>query len=50
LLRTGSIAFLAGVVIVIMSTTIHPSREDPVNHLLVFAEYARDDSWIAVEK
>jgi uncharacterized membrane protein len=48
LLRIGSIAFLAGVVIVIMSTTIHPSREDPANHLLVFAEYARDDSWIAV--
>src|SRR5918994_2183704 len=48
LLRIGSIAFLAGVVIVIISTTIHPSREDPANHLLVFAEYARDDSWIAV--
>ena len=48
LLRIGSIAFLAGVVIVIVSTAIHPSREDPANHLLVFAEYARDDSWIAV--
>ena len=48
LLRIGSIAFLAGVVIVIISTTIHPSREDPANHFLVFAEYAREDSWIAV--
>ena len=48
LLRIGSIAFLAGVVTVIMSTTIHLSREDPANHLLVYAEYARDDSWIAV--
>src|SRR5918995_884943 len=48
LLRIGSTAFLAGVVIVIISTAIHPSREDPASHLLVFAEYARDDSWIAV--
>jgi hypothetical protein len=48
LLRIGSIAFLAGVVIAIVSTTIHPSSEDPANHLLVFAEYASDDSWIAV--
>jgi hypothetical protein len=28
LLRVGSIAFLAGVIIVIVSTAIHPSRED----------------------
>jgi hypothetical protein len=48
LLRIGSIAFLAGVIIVVVSTAIHPSREDPANHLLVFAEYASDDSWIAV--
>ncbi len=48
LLRIGSIAFLAGVVIAIVSTTIHPSSEDPANHLFVFAEYASDDSWIAV--
>jgi hypothetical protein len=48
LLRIGSIAFLAGVVIAIVSTAIHPSRGDPANHPLVFAEYASDDSWIAV--
>ena len=48
LLRIGSIAFLAGVIIVIVSTTIHPSTEDPSNHPIVFAEYANDDSWIAV--
>ena len=35
-------------IIVIVSTTIHPSTEDPSNHPLVFAEYANDDSWIAV--
>ena len=48
LLRTGSIPFLAGVIIAVVSTAIHPSREDPANHALVFAEYASDDSWIAV--
>jgi hypothetical protein len=48
LLRIGSIAFIAGIVTVIISTAFHPSREDPTNHPLVFAEYASDDSWIAV--
>ena len=47
LLRIGSIAFLAGVVITIVSTAIHPSTEDPSNHLLVFTKYASDTSWIA---
>jgi hypothetical protein len=48
LLRVGSIAFLVGMIIVIVSTAIHPSSEDPANHRLVFAEYASDESWIAV--
>ena len=48
LLRIGSIAFLAGMIIVVVSTAIHPSKEDPANHLLVFAEYANSDSWIAI--
>ena len=48
LLRVGSIAFLVDMIIVIVSTAIHPSSEDPANHRLVFAEYASDDSWIAV--
>jgi hypothetical protein len=48
LLGMGSIAFLAGIVIVIVSTGFHPSREDSANHPLVFTEYASDDSCIAV--
>ncbi len=48
LLRIGSIAFLAGMIITVVSTAIHPSTEDPSNHPLVFAEYASDDSWIVV--
>src|SRR5918992_339644 len=48
LLKIGSILFIAGMAIAIVSTVIHPSREDPSNHPLVLAEYASDDSWIAV--
>jgi hypothetical protein len=48
LLRTGSIAFLAGMIIVVVSTVIHPSTDDPSNHPLVFVEYASSDSWIAI--
>ena len=49
LLRIGSIAFIiVGIIIAIVFTAIHPSREDPSNHRLVFAEYASDDSWVAV--
>jgi hypothetical protein len=48
LLRIGSIAFLAGAVMAIVSTAIHPSTDDPSNHPLVFAAYASDDYWIAV--
>jgi hypothetical protein len=43
----GSIAFLAGMVIFLVSTILHPSREDPTNHPVVFAEYAEDALWIA---
>jgi hypothetical protein len=48
LLRIGSIAFLTGMIIAIVSTAIHPSTEDPSNHPLVFTKYASNDSWIAV--
>jgi hypothetical protein len=48
LLQIGSIAFIADAIIVIVSTLFHPSSEDPANHLLVFADYANDDSWVAV--
>jgi hypothetical protein len=48
LLRIGSIAFILGAIIVVVSTLFHPSSEDPANRLLVFADYANDDSWVAV--
>ena len=45
LLQMASIAFLACLVIVIVSTGFHPSREDPANHPLVFMDYANSDPW-----
>jgi hypothetical protein len=47
ILRMGSIAFLAGMAIFLVSTILHPGREDPTNHPLVFAEYAQDELWVA---
>jgi hypothetical protein len=43
----GTVAFILGVVIFLVSTIFHPSREDPTNHLRVFAEYAQSNIWIA---
>ena len=48
LLRIGSILFIAGAIIAVVSTLFHPSTEDPNNHFLVFSAYASNDSWIAV--
>jgi hypothetical protein len=47
LLPMGSVAFIAGIVTLLVSTLMHPAGEDPTNHPLVFAEYAQDDIWIA---
>jgi hypothetical protein len=47
LLRIGSIIFLTGLAIFTISTAFHASREDPTNHLRVFAEYANSPPWIA---
>src|SRR5919109_494067 len=47
LLRIGSITFLTGLTIYIISSAFHAGREDPTNHLRVFAEYANSSPWIA---
>jgi hypothetical protein len=47
LLRIGSITFLTGLAIFIISSAFHTSRENPTNHLRVFAEYANSPPWIA---
>ena len=45
--RMGSVAFLAGLIITIVSTLFHASSEDLTNHPVVFAVYAQSDLWIA---
>ena len=47
LLKIGSITFLTGLAIFTISTAFHASREDPTNHLRVFAEYSNSQPWIA---
>src|SRR5215213_7184780 len=47
MLRMGSVAFIAGIVITIVSTMFHASSEDLTNHPVVFAVYAESDLWIA---
>src|SRR5215204_3558754 len=46
-LRMGSVAFLAGLVIIIVSTLFHASSEDLIDNPVVFAVYAESDTWIA---
>ena len=47
MLRMGSVAFLAGLVIIIVSTLFHASSEDLMGNSVVFAVYAESDTWIA---
>ncbi|WP_458719913.1 hypothetical protein [Candidatus Nitrosocosmicus sp. R] len=44
----GSVSFIAGAVIMILSTMIHPSGEDPFNHPRVLAEYANSELWVGI--
>ena len=43
MLRMGSVAFLAGVIITIVSTLFHATSEDLTDHPVVFATYAQSD-------
>jgi hypothetical protein len=47
MLRMGSVAFGAGLVIIIVSTLFHASSEDLMDNPVVFAVYAESDTWIA---
>jgi hypothetical protein len=46
--RTGAVALPLGVVLLLGSTALHPSREHPMNHEAVFREYALSDGWISI--
>ena len=48
MLRMGSVAFLAGIVIFMVSTIgFHAGTLDPMDNPAVFAAYAQSDPWIA---
>src|SRR5918994_7160964 len=47
MLRMGSVAFIAGLIIIILSTLFHASSEDLMDNPVVFAVYAESDTWIA---
>jgi Domain of unknown function (DUF4386) len=48
ILRMGSVAFLAGIVIFMVSTIgFHAGTRDPMDNPAVFAVYAQSDPWIA---
>src|SRR5215218_4277101 len=48
MLRMGSVAFLAGIVIFMVSTIgFHAGTKDPMVNSAVFAVYAQSDPWIA---
>jgi hypothetical protein len=46
--RIGAVAFPLGVILLVVSTYFHPSREDPMDNPAVFMEYAQSESWTAV--
>ena len=48
MLRMGSVAFLAGIIIFMVSTIgFHAGTRDPMDNPSVFAAYAQSDPWIA---
>jgi len=46
--KIGALALPLGVILLIASTLLHPSREDPMDNPAVFREYAEHEAWIAV--
>jgi hypothetical protein len=37
-----------GIILLVVATAIHTSREDVMDNPAVFMEYAQSDSWVAV--
>jgi hypothetical protein len=46
--RTGAIALPLAIIVFVVSTAIHPSREAPMDNPAIFMEYAQSDGWIAI--
>ena len=46
--RIGAVLFLLSLVVLVISTQLHPAHENPMDNPAVFREYAQSDLWIAV--
>jgi len=46
--RIGAVLFLLGLVVLVISTQLHPTHENPKDNPAVFREYAQSDLWVAV--
>jgi hypothetical protein len=46
--RIGAVALPLAVIVFVVATAIHPSREDVMDNQAVFMEYAQRQRWIAV--
>ena len=46
--RFGAVALPLAIIVFVVSTAIHPSREEPMDNPAVFMEYAQSDGWIAI--
>jgi hypothetical protein len=46
--RIGAVALPLAIIVFVVSTAIHPSREAPMDNPAIFMEYAQSESWIAI--
>ena len=46
--RIGAIVLPLGIILLVVASRFHPSREDAMDNPAVFMEYAQSDSWVAV--
>ena len=45
--RVGAVGAIAGAILLLVATSLHPLEADPNNPEAAFAEYAADDLWVA---
>ena len=46
--RLGALALPLGILVLVVSEIFHPQREDPMDNVAVFMEYAHSDIWTTV--
>jgi hypothetical protein len=46
--RIGAMVLPLAIIVFVVSTAIHPSREEPMDNPAIFMEYAQSDGWVAI--